>query len=91
MFSVDAKRLRGIVRGKKYPPGATTESILPRRSIVNARRLPRIESPTNNAPTITDVAIATPNATANEVRQLYLTPETIIDAEVNRADEAGAE
>ena len=40
--------------------------------MVRPRKLPRIESPTSKAPTMTAVAVATPNATEPETRHEYL-------------------
>ena len=69
----------------KNAPGMITDSVFPSRSTVRPRRLPRIESPTSSAPTITAVAVATPNATANETRQECRTPALIICENVRPA------
>ena len=57
------------------------------RSTVNPLRLPRIESPTNRAPTMTAVAIATPRDTATVVLISFVTEAIAIrDSENGRVD-----
>lgn len=53
---------------RKNRSATSAWSIRPSRSSVNARRLPRIESPTSKAPVRTAVATATPKPTARLLR-----------------------